>query len=96
MKQSTFPLELLLGMKYYASDAEGIGGNSAQLLKILSSKKYRYRKKAEQPVLISSADLPKQTGSSSMQSKKLQNVSPSVTGGLGGRAPKIATPSPGS
>jgi tRNA pseudouridine13 synthase len=26
MKQSTFPLELLLGMKYYASDAEGIGG----------------------------------------------------------------------
>ena len=30
MKQSTYPLELLLGMKYYASDAEGIGGNSAQ------------------------------------------------------------------
>ena len=26
MKQSTYPLELLLGMKYYASDAEGIGG----------------------------------------------------------------------
>ena len=26
MKQSTFSLELLLGMKYYASDAEGIGG----------------------------------------------------------------------
>ena len=26
MKQSTFPLELLLGMKYYASDAAGIGG----------------------------------------------------------------------
>jgi len=29
-----------------------------------------------------------------MQSKKLQNVLASVTGGLGGRAPKIATPSP--
>ena len=26
MKQSTYPLELLLGMKYYASDAEGVGG----------------------------------------------------------------------
>ena len=26
MKPSTYPLELLLGMKYYASDAEGIGG----------------------------------------------------------------------
>lgn len=26
MKQSTYPLELLLGMKYYASDNEGIGG----------------------------------------------------------------------
>ena len=26
MKQSIYPLELLLGMKYYASDAEGIGG----------------------------------------------------------------------
>ena len=26
MKQSTYPLELLLGMKYYASDTEGIGG----------------------------------------------------------------------
>jgi tRNA pseudouridine13 synthase len=26
MNQSTYPLELLLGMKYYASDAEGIGG----------------------------------------------------------------------
>jgi tRNA pseudouridine13 synthase len=26
MKQSTYPLELLLGMKYYASDSEGIGG----------------------------------------------------------------------
>ena len=26
MKQSTYPLELLLGMKYYASDAEGIRG----------------------------------------------------------------------
>jgi tRNA pseudouridine13 synthase len=26
MKQSTYPLELLLGMRYYASDAEGIGG----------------------------------------------------------------------
>jgi tRNA pseudouridine13 synthase len=26
MKQSTYPLELLLGMKYYVSDAEGIGG----------------------------------------------------------------------
>lgn len=26
MKQSTYPLELLLGMKYYASDADGIGG----------------------------------------------------------------------
>ncbi len=26
MKQSTYPLELMLGMKYYASDAEGIGG----------------------------------------------------------------------
>src|SRR4030042_5743917 len=26
MKQSPFPLELLLGMKYYASDAAGIGG----------------------------------------------------------------------
>jgi len=26
MKQSAYPLELLLGMKYYASDAEGIGG----------------------------------------------------------------------
>jgi tRNA pseudouridine13 synthase len=26
MKQSTYPLELLLGMKYYASDAEGTGG----------------------------------------------------------------------
>ena len=26
MKQSTYPLELLLGMNYYASDAEGIGG----------------------------------------------------------------------
>jgi tRNA pseudouridine13 synthase len=26
MKQSTYPLELALGMKYYASDAEGIGG----------------------------------------------------------------------
>jgi tRNA pseudouridine13 synthase len=26
MKQSTYSLELLLGMKYYASDAEGIGG----------------------------------------------------------------------
>jgi len=26
MKQSIFPLEHLLGMKYYASDAEGIGG----------------------------------------------------------------------
>lgn len=26
MKQSTYPLELELGMKYYASDAEGIGG----------------------------------------------------------------------
>jgi|WetSurMetagenome_2_1015567.scaffolds.fasta_scaffold07451_3 tRNA pseudouridine13 synthase len=26
MRQSTYPLELLLGMKYYASDAEGIGG----------------------------------------------------------------------
>ena len=26
MKQSTYPLELLLGIKYYASDSEGIGG----------------------------------------------------------------------
>jgi tRNA pseudouridine13 synthase len=26
MKPSTYPLELLLGMKYYASDTEGIGG----------------------------------------------------------------------
>jgi tRNA pseudouridine13 synthase len=26
MKQSIYPLELMLGMKYYASDAEGIGG----------------------------------------------------------------------
>jgi tRNA pseudouridine13 synthase len=26
MKKSTYPLELLLSMKYYASDAEGIGG----------------------------------------------------------------------
>jgi tRNA pseudouridine13 synthase len=26
MKKSTYPLELLLGMNYYASDAEGIGG----------------------------------------------------------------------
>ncbi len=26
MKHSTYPLELLLGMKYYASDTEGIGG----------------------------------------------------------------------
>ena len=26
MKQSTYPLELLLGMKYYASDEPGIGG----------------------------------------------------------------------
>ena len=26
MRQSTFPLELLLGMKYYASDTGGIGG----------------------------------------------------------------------
>ncbi len=26
MKQSPYPLELLLGMKYYASDTEGIGG----------------------------------------------------------------------
>ena len=26
MKQSTYPLELQLGMKYYGSDAEGIGG----------------------------------------------------------------------
>lgn len=26
MKQSSYPLELLLGMKYYASDAEGTGG----------------------------------------------------------------------
>jgi len=26
MKKSPYPLELLLGMKYYAGDAEGIGG----------------------------------------------------------------------
>ena len=93
MKQSTYPLELLLGMKYYASDAEGIGGQLRSVPEDFIVEEIPLPEKGgtSGPYLI--CKLTKQTGSSSMQLKKLQNGSASVTGGLDGRAPKTATPS---
>ena len=81
MKQSTYPLELLLGMKYYASDAEGIGGKLRSVAEDFIVEEIPLPEKGGTVGPISSANLRKQTGSSSMRLKKLQNDSASVTGG---------------